>query len=145
MPVGEQYKRNARVGSALHKSGITPEQVTAYVKAVRGDPFYSGKVVSLETVAKNIKAWLETQGVKNGSTDEQAISEQNRRNREAWERRQANRAALNAISENERKAESERRAAQGIATVPDVRGIDELNVGYLKWRDRTRPPGGDGV
>lgn len=42
---------------AMHKTGITPEDITGYITFAKRDKFYAGKAVPIGTVSLNIVAW----------------------------------------------------------------------------------------
>ena len=60
---GNPYKRYGAVASALVQAGITPAQITAYVRSQSQEPIWLGKCIALEYVARNINAWLQLKGM----------------------------------------------------------------------------------
>jgi hypothetical protein len=56
------FKRYGAIAAVMIAAGITPQQVTNYVREQSRTPFWSGKCLSLEYVARNINAWLQAGG-----------------------------------------------------------------------------------
>jgi len=52
------YTRYVGVTAPMAEQGITPDQVREYVTHLRRDPFWRGKLVTLEHVASNISTYL---------------------------------------------------------------------------------------
>jgi len=43
---------------AMHEMGITPDHITAFIKAMKADKFWASKGIDFEMVCKNIVPWL---------------------------------------------------------------------------------------
>lgn len=62
-PVADNlYARYGRIASALAKAGITPAQVADFTRYLAFLPFWEGKLINLEYVAANIRAYLAQKG-----------------------------------------------------------------------------------